>query len=200
MRMCVCVSERCFALGVAAGYSRQGCVCRSAQWRKRTRLYTHSSRAHSSYICHWEAATGARREERGSRHRSEEEKCLSMDVLQDWALEYPALARLLWVIVLVLATVLVWSLFFCWGSQSSTSPLERYLSGNIAALILPQLTWNQFLLILFSSFRISSRCREFEEEFFIFFCSDNMLAFHDWLLLVGTAWKSGWVVFTVMYS
>ncbi|KAA0710219.1 Microtubule-actin cross-linking factor 1, isoforms 1/2/3/5 620 kDa actin-binding protein [Triplophysa tibetana] len=53
-----------------------------------------------------------------------------MDVLQDWALAYPALARLLWVIVLVLATVLVWGLFFCcWGSQSSTSPLERYISA-----------------------------------------------------------------------
>ncbi|RXN28523.1 plectin-like isoform X1 [Labeo rohita] len=53
-----------------------------------------------------------------------------MDTLQDWALAYPALARLLWVIVLVLATVLVWSLFFCcWGNQSSTSPLERYLSA-----------------------------------------------------------------------
>ncbi|XP_016136919.1 plectin-like [Sinocyclocheilus grahami] len=51
-----------------------------------------------------------------------------MDSLQDWALAYPALARLLWVIVLVLATVLIWSLFFCcWGS--STSPLERYLSA-----------------------------------------------------------------------
>ncbi|XP_016407184.1 plectin-like isoform X3 [Sinocyclocheilus rhinocerous] len=53
-----------------------------------------------------------------------------MDALQDWALVYPALARELWVIVLVLATVLVWSLFFCcWGNQSSTSPLERYLSA-----------------------------------------------------------------------
>uniref|UniRef100_A0A8C2D775 Plectin n=1 Tax=Cyprinus carpio TaxID=7962 RepID=A0A8C2D775_CYPCA len=53
-----------------------------------------------------------------------------MDALLEWALAYPALARLLWVIVLVLATVLVWSLFFCcWGSQSSTSPLERYLSA-----------------------------------------------------------------------
>ncbi|XP_051520734.1 SAFB-like transcription modulator [Myxocyprinus asiaticus] len=53
-----------------------------------------------------------------------------MDALQDWALAYPAPARLVWVIVLVLATVLVWSLFFCcWGSQSSTSSLERYLSA-----------------------------------------------------------------------
>ncbi|XP_016104136.1 plectin-like [Sinocyclocheilus grahami] len=53
-----------------------------------------------------------------------------MDALQDWALVYPALARVLWVIVLVLATILVWSLFFCcWGNQSSTSPLERYLSA-----------------------------------------------------------------------
>ncbi|XP_073714527.1 plectin a [Misgurnus anguillicaudatus] len=53
-----------------------------------------------------------------------------MDVLQDWTLAYPPLARLLWVFVLVLATVLVWCLFFCcWGSQSSTSPLERYLSA-----------------------------------------------------------------------
>ncbi len=125
-----------------------------------------------------------------------------MDVLQDWAQAYPALAQLLWVIVLVLATVLVWSLFFCcWGSQSSTSPLERYLSGKIAALILPQLTWNQFLLIFFSSFRISSRYREYEEELLLFFCSENnMLVFHDWLILVGTAWKSGWVVCSLSCS
>ncbi|XP_026080590.1 plectin isoform X7 [Carassius auratus] len=53
-----------------------------------------------------------------------------MDALQDWALVYPAPAWVLWVIVLILATVLVWSLFFCcWGSQSSSSPLERYLSA-----------------------------------------------------------------------
>uniref|UniRef100_A0A671N497 Plectin-like n=1 Tax=Sinocyclocheilus anshuiensis TaxID=1608454 RepID=A0A671N497_9TELE len=52
-----------------------------------------------------------------------------MDALQDWALVYPALARVLWVIVLVLATVLVWSLFCCRGNQSSTSRLERYLSA-----------------------------------------------------------------------
>jgi len=77
-----------------------------------------------------------------------------MDALQDWALEYPALARLLWVIMLVLATLLVWSLFFCcWGNQSSTSPLERYLSGKTAAFILTQLIWNQFLLMFFSCFQ-----------------------------------------------
>ncbi|XP_059366374.1 probable serine/threonine-protein kinase irlF [Carassius carassius] len=53
-----------------------------------------------------------------------------MDALQDWALVYPSPARVLWVIVLILATVLVWSLFFCcWGSHSSSSPLERYLSA-----------------------------------------------------------------------
>lgn len=154
--MRVCVSERCFALGVAAGYYRQGCECC-------THLYTHSSRADVGCgleqllpICHWEAATGSRREERGSRQRGEKEKWLSMDVLQDWALAYPALARLLWVILLVLATLLVWSLFFCcWGNQSSTSPLERYLSGNTAAFILTQLIWKQFLLMFFSCFQIS---------------------------------------------
>ncbi|KAL7883793.1 hypothetical protein SRHO_G00014510 [Serrasalmus rhombeus] len=54
-----------------------------------------------------------------------------MDALQDWALAYPAVARLLWVIVLVLATLLVWSFFFCcWDSRSSVSPLETYLSGH----------------------------------------------------------------------
>ncbi|KAL7826940.1 hypothetical protein AOLI_G00321490 [Acnodon oligacanthus] len=54
-----------------------------------------------------------------------------MDALQDWALAYPAVARLLWVIVLVLATLLVWSFFFCcWDSRSSVSPLETYLSAE----------------------------------------------------------------------
>ncbi|KAI4871503.1 hypothetical protein NFI96_027170 [Prochilodus magdalenae] len=54
-----------------------------------------------------------------------------MDALQDWALAYPAVARLLWVIVLVLATLLIWSFFFCcWDSRSSVSPLETYLSAT----------------------------------------------------------------------
>lgn len=92
----------------------------------------------------------------GVDREGKKEKWLSMDALQEWALAYPALARLLWVIVLVLATVLVWSLFFCcWGNQSSTSPLERYLSGNTAAFILTQLIWNQFSAMFFSSFQIS---------------------------------------------
>ncbi|MCI4391931.1 hypothetical protein PGIGA_G00140000 [Pangasianodon gigas] len=53
-----------------------------------------------------------------------------MNALHDWVLAYPAPARLLWVLALVLATLLVWSLFFCcWENRSSVSPLERYLSA-----------------------------------------------------------------------
>ncbi|KAF5901271.1 plectin-like isoform X1, partial [Clarias magur] len=53
-----------------------------------------------------------------------------MDALHDWVLTYPAPARLVWVLALVLATLLVWSLFFCcWETRNSVSPLERYLSA-----------------------------------------------------------------------
>ncbi|TSK31513.1 Plectin [Bagarius yarrelli] len=53
-----------------------------------------------------------------------------MDAFHDWVLAYPAPARLVWVLALVLATLLVWSLFFCcWETRSSVSPLERYLSA-----------------------------------------------------------------------
>ncbi|XP_060753468.1 plectin a isoform X3 [Tachysurus vachellii] len=53
-----------------------------------------------------------------------------MDALHDWVLAYPAPARMAWVLALVLATLLVWSLFFCcWENRSSVSPLERYLSA-----------------------------------------------------------------------
>ncbi|CAM4636723.1 unnamed protein product [Leuciscus chuanchicus] len=125
-----CISLLLPTINQQVSEPEQGCECR-------THSYTHSSRADVGCglkqllpICHREAATGARREERGSRQRGKREKWLRMDALQDWALEYPALARLLWVFVLVLATVLVWSLFFCcWSNQSSTSPLEGYLSA-----------------------------------------------------------------------
>lgn len=57
-----------------------------------------------------------------------------MDVLTVWADVNPAVARLLWVLVLVLATLLVWLFFFCcysWNQRSSPS-LERYLAGRRA--------------------------------------------------------------------
>ncbi|KAI9514420.1 hypothetical protein NQZ68_033538 [Dissostichus eleginoides] len=53
-----------------------------------------------------------------------------MDVLTAWAATNPAVARLLWVLVLVLATLLVWLFFFCcysWNQRSSPS-MERYLA------------------------------------------------------------------------
>ncbi|CAB1428370.1 unnamed protein product [Pleuronectes platessa] len=53
-----------------------------------------------------------------------------MDLLTAWAATDPAVARLLWVLALVLATLLVWLLFFCcygWN-QSSSSSLEKYLA------------------------------------------------------------------------
>ncbi|KAK5854659.1 hypothetical protein PBY51_004836 [Eleginops maclovinus] len=53
-----------------------------------------------------------------------------MDALTAWAIANPAVARLLWVLVLVLATLLVWLFFFCcysWNQRSSPS-LERYLA------------------------------------------------------------------------
>ncbi|KAG7500008.1 hypothetical protein JOB18_005824 [Solea senegalensis] len=53
-----------------------------------------------------------------------------MDVLAAWAATNPAVARLLWVLVLVLATLLVWLFFFCCYSwnQSSSPSLEKYLA------------------------------------------------------------------------
>ncbi|CAJ1082779.1 LOW QUALITY PROTEIN: plectin a [Xyrichtys novacula] len=52
-----------------------------------------------------------------------------MDILTVWAVTNPAVARLLWVLLLVLATLLVWLFFFCCYSwnQSSSPSLERYL-------------------------------------------------------------------------
>ncbi|XP_067346971.1 plectin a isoform X6 [Channa argus] len=52
-----------------------------------------------------------------------------MDVLTAWAVTNPAVARLLWVLLLVLATLLVWVFFCCCYSwnQSSSPSLERYL-------------------------------------------------------------------------
>lgn len=57
-----------------------------------------------------------------------------MDILTAWAVTNPAVARLLWVLVLVLATLLVWLFFFCCYSwnQSSSPSLERYLAGRWA--------------------------------------------------------------------
>lgn len=57
-----------------------------------------------------------------------------MDILTAWAVTNPSAARLLWVLALVLATLLVWLLFFCcysWNQRSSPS-LERYLAGRWA--------------------------------------------------------------------
>ncbi|XP_055368808.1 plectin a isoform X7 [Betta splendens] len=53
-----------------------------------------------------------------------------MDILTAWALTNPAAARLLWVLLLVLATLLVWLVFFgCYRWNQSSSPsLERYLA------------------------------------------------------------------------
>ncbi|XP_026155342.1 plectin a isoform X3 [Mastacembelus armatus] len=53
-----------------------------------------------------------------------------MDLLTYWADTNPAVARLLWVLLLVLATLLVWLFFFCCYSwnQSSSPSLERYLA------------------------------------------------------------------------
>lgn len=57
-----------------------------------------------------------------------------MDISTTWAASNPAVARLLWVLGLVLATLLVWFLSFCcysWNHSSSPS-LERYLAGRWA--------------------------------------------------------------------
>ncbi|KAM7373522.1 hypothetical protein PAMP_008367 [Pampus punctatissimus] len=53
-----------------------------------------------------------------------------MDILTAWAVTNPAVVRILWVLVLVLATLLVWFFFFCcytWNQRSLPS-LERYLA------------------------------------------------------------------------
>lgn len=57
-----------------------------------------------------------------------------MDILTAWAVTNPAVARLLWVLALVLATLLVWLFFFCCYSwnQSSSPSMERYLAGRWA--------------------------------------------------------------------
>lgn len=58
---------------------------------------------------------------------------LSTDVLSAWAVTNPAMAQLLWVIVLVLATLLLWLFFSCYSWKRSASPsLERYLAGRWA--------------------------------------------------------------------
>ncbi|KAM7384661.1 hypothetical protein PAMA_011828 [Pampus argenteus] len=57
-----------------------------------------------------------------------------MDILTAWAATNPAVLRILWVLVLVLATLLVWFFFFCcyiWNQRSSPS-LETYLAGNVS--------------------------------------------------------------------
>ena len=57
---------------------------------------------------------------------------IDVDVLMAWAATNPAVTRLLWVLVLVLATLLVWALFFCCYARSrgSSPALERYLEGR----------------------------------------------------------------------
>lgn len=62
-----------------------------------------------------------------------------MDVLTSWATTNPVVARLLWVLLLVVATFLVWLFFFCcysWNQNSSAS-LERYLAGRWTLTPLP---------------------------------------------------------------
>lgn len=59
---------------------------------------------------------------------------LSMDALTSWAVTNPAVAQFLWVIALVLATLLLWLLFFCYNWKHRASPsLERYLAGRWAS-------------------------------------------------------------------
>lgn len=53
-----------------------------------------------------------------------------MDVLTAWAMANPAMARLLWVLVLMLVTLLLWICFWCYSWNQSSSPsLEKYLAG-----------------------------------------------------------------------
>ncbi|KAM4538788.1 plectin a isoform 3-T3 [Odontesthes bonariensis] len=55
-----------------------------------------------------------------------------MDVLTAWAASDPAAARLLWVVLLVAATFLVWLFFCCYSwNHSSSSSLERYLAVTV---------------------------------------------------------------------
>ncbi|MEQ2201823.1 hypothetical protein XENOCAPTIV_018745, partial [Xenoophorus captivus] len=57
----------------------------------------------------------------------------SMDLLMSWAVTDPAVARLLWVLLLVVATYLIWLFFCCYSWNQSSSPsLERYLAGRWA--------------------------------------------------------------------
>lgn len=56
-----------------------------------------------------------------------------MDVLRAWAVNDPAVAQLLWILALVLATLLLWLFFFCFSWKRNASPsLERYLAGRWA--------------------------------------------------------------------
>lgn len=62
---------------------------------------------------------------------------LSMDVLTAWAVANPAMARLLWVLVLMLVSVLLWLCFCCYSWNQSSSPsLERYLAGTCCPQVL----------------------------------------------------------------
>lgn len=55
----------------------------------------------------------------------------NMDVLTAWAVANPAMARLLWVLVLMLVTLLLWLCFCCYSWNQSASPsLEKYLAGT----------------------------------------------------------------------
>lgn len=56
-----------------------------------------------------------------------------MDILRAWAENDPAVAQLLWILALVLATLLLWLFFVCFVWRRSSSPsLERYLAGRWA--------------------------------------------------------------------
>jgi len=80
-----------------------------------------------------------------------------MDVLTAWAVSNPAVARLLWVLLLVMATFLVWLFFFCCYSwnRSSSSSLERYLAGRWA-LNPPTQEWVE------ACGRLTHRCCSYE--------------------------------------
>lgn len=63
-----------------------------------------------------------------------------MNVLRAWAVSDPAVAQLLWILALVLATLLLWLFFVCFGwRRSSSASLERYLAGRFAGM------WVSFL-------------------------------------------------------
>lgn len=55
---------------------------------------------------------------------------VNMDVLAAWALANPAMARLLWVLLLVLVTLLLWVCFWCYSWDQGSSSLEEYLAGR----------------------------------------------------------------------